>query len=187
MKLGPFKYILISVALTTAWVFLVYSPLDYKRDEGTSQIEAAQQKLADFSSTLKQLPEFERSCQTLEQSRRELNETLYTKKDVLRLFEHLKKRADSYNLRVIEITPPIEELILLNQAVSDSTVPLFLNIGIRLEGKYRNYGEFVRSTEQSAYYRGTNLCQINGSLADIKRLAFSYSFKALLGNVEGKS
>ncbi|MDF1544351.1 MAG: hypothetical protein P1R58_04535 [bacterium] len=187
MKLGAHKYLLVAMVVTTAWVFFAYRPLDRQLDQGYDRIKAARIAMDDFSSTLQQLPEFEKSCQTLEQSRRELNETLYTKRDVLRLFEHLQQRAAENNLKVVEISPPIEELIRLNQAVSDSTVPLFLNIGLNLEGSYRDYGNFVKSTEQSAYYRGTNLCQIIGARNDIRRLAFKYSFKALLGNVEERS
>ena len=123
----------------------------------------------------------------LQSTRSNLTARLYTKDDILRLFDRLYLEAGHENLTIIEITPPIEELLSLNRQVGDPTKPLFLNISVRLEGGYVDFARFVRVIENSEFYRGTNLCQIIGARDDVYRLKQVYGFKALLGSLESNS
>lgn len=187
MKLASVKYPLIAVGLVAVWVFSVYLPFNRKYNDGKARVKVAQQRLRDFEVTLGQLQEYIESCKSLESSMKELNERLYTKKDVIKLFQHLGSEADTNQLELVEITPPIEELLALNEVVQDTSKPLFLNIGLRLKGGYTDFGRFVKSVEKSPFYRGTKHCQITGAKEDIKELLFDYSFTALLGGIGEQS
>ena len=181
------KYIIMGAVLTTIWVFAAFIP-SYRNhlrvEEDTAE---ARRQLADFESTLSRLPEFIEGYNELQSARSNLTARLYTKDDILRLFDRLHFEASEKNLVITEITPPIEELLTLNKSVGDPTRPLFLNISIRTEGGYRDFARFVRAIEKSDFYRGTNMCQIIGGRDELYNLKQVYGFRALLGSLESEA
>ena len=186
MKVDSFKYLLASIGLVVLWMFVLYLPLKRNHTDAVLRAQEAASKLEEFEKTILHLEEYLVSLKVLSDDRKELDETLYAKKDVLKLLQHLNETASGFSLKLIEITPPIEELLELNRTVADTTRPLFLNIGLQMSGRYKDFGRFVRSTESSSYYQGTNLCQITGGKDRQEKLLFDFSFTALLGNVEDK-
>jgi Tfp pilus assembly protein PilO len=187
MKSLPAKYIILGVAILIVWVFAAFVPsyrTHLRIGEDTAE---AQRQLNDFETTLNRLPDFIKGFNALQSTRRNLTAKLYTKDDVMRLFDRLYIEAGENSLTITEITPPIEELLALNKQIGDPTKPMFLNISVRMEGGYGDFARFVRAVEQSDFYRGTNICQIMGAKDEVYQLKQIYGFKALLGNFESKS
>ena len=187
MNRKPFIYFLATVVLATVWILLVWLPYHRQHTLLKVQINDAKQQLKDYKNTLEQLPKIIAERNQYENIKSILDEKLYTKRDMLKLFDKLYEIASKNQLHIVEITPPIEELLLLNRNISDSTIPLFLNITLSITGDYVNFGKFTEKVEKSLFFRGTNICQIMGDSKPIDELKFLFGFKALLGNLEIKS
>lgn len=180
-------YTIIGVALLAIWFFALYTPYEQKKIATTLKITECNQQLNDFSRTLTMFPAILDQKKTLDEKKQFVNSKLYTKEQVLNLFERLKHQANSQNLAVMEITPPINELLELNNSLPDSTSPQFLNIGLSLEGDYIEFGRFISALERENYFRGVNRCIISRTDENRNITNFFIGFKALLGNFESQS
>lgn len=177
----------IGLTLVVAWFFAIYAPFQKQHQQMAAEIAQAESQLADFQATISELPNFiERHLDLLNQ-RNDLNSRLYTKKDVLQLFEELESEALDKHVIVTEITPPIEELLYLNTIIPDSGTPQFLNIGLKLEGDFIGFGRFIRDIEQADYFRGINMCKMYGHSDDKTKITMQFDFKALLGSLRDKA
>jgi len=182
MRKRIFLYIASGAILTAIWMVAIYIPYQKKNIQTRSDLVETKRQLQDYERTLVTLPEFIKSYEGIQSSRNHLLAKLYTKNDILKLFEKFYSDAEKRKLKIKEIIPPVEELLRLNKLVADTTQPLYLNINIRLEGKYTDFARFVKQIEDAEFYRGTNICQIIGSREDLFTLSFLYSFRALLGS-----
>lgn len=182
MKKQILTYSLIAVGLCCLWFFGVYAPTHKERENIGRQITDAEKQLADFQHTIAELPTYIEKHKNLLELRNDLNSKLYTKKDVLKLFDKLKEEASLRNLVVTDITPPVEELLYLNTIIPDSGQPQFLNIGLTLEGDYINFGKFVQVVEHADYFRGINSCKMYAHADDKTKITLHFGFKALLGS-----
>jgi Tfp pilus assembly protein PilO len=180
-------YAAVAVGMTVVWFLLVFAPLYKKLGQLEMQITESQQQLADFEQIMSQLPRYIEAREKLRAQRAALSSRLYSKDDILKLFDHLKRQAAKKNLTVTEISPPVEELLHLNSMIPDSTQPLFLNIALTFEGGYIEFGQFVGLVERADYFRGINECTIIGS-KDPKdsegHLRLKLGFKAILGGLK---
>ncbi len=182
MKKRVLAYSSIGGALVLGWFLFLYTPIHKQRQQLALEIQKAQQQLDDYNRIMSELPRFVRLSRQLEQKRSELNTNLFAKDDILRLFEQLDTQARQQRLEITEITPPVEELLLLNRMVPDSTTPQFLSLTLKLKGDYVDFGKFLKIVEQSNYFRVINRCKITGSRGGDVNLRFELSFNALLGN-----
>ena len=187
MNKRPFIYIFTTLLITTIWILMVWLPSYRQQMLIKVEINDAKQQLNDYKYTLEQLPLIIAKKQQYENMKSILDEKLYTKRDILKLFDKLYDIAYKEQLQIVEITPPVEELLMLNRNISDSTQPLFLNITISMTGDYINFGKFSEQIENSQFHRKTNICQIIGDSNPVEELKFRFGFKALLGSLENKS
>ncbi len=180
-------YIAACIGIIAAWIFLAFLPNEQRRQQSVIKVTENEQQLADFQATLAQLPLYLGKKHDLDKQKKDLTSKLYTKEDVLNLFERIKEQAATRNLTVTEITPPVEELLYLNTIIPDSVTPQFLNIGVRMGGDYISFGKFVSALEKENYFRGVNRCQIDANADGLKEPTFYFAFKALLGTYKGSS
>lgn len=178
-------YISCSIVIVILWVFLQFIPYVEKSAQITGLTIEAEQLLQDFTNTIDMLPEILKQKEQLLSQKLLLNSKLYTKAEVLNLFNELKTKAGIQQLEVTEITPSVEELLHLNSIVPDSTQPQFLNIGLNVVGSYINFGKFVTTLEKEKYFRGINRCIIVGKIDENDEISMFIGFKALLGRTEG--
>ena len=183
MSKQTLTYSAIGLTVCLLWFFFVYVPFHKEYRATNGQITNAESQLNDFQRTISELPRFIERQKNLLSLKNDLNSRLYTKKDVLKLFDRLQEEASAKHLSLNEITPPVEELLYLNSLIPDSGQPQFLNIGLKLEGDYVNFGKFVEVIEQADYFRGINLCKMYGHTDDNSKITLHLGFKALLGNL----
>jgi hypothetical protein len=176
-------YIVTGLVLVAAWVFIALIPHYRQFTLVEIQIKDARQKLSDFQETIKLLPEFVKMRNELAKRKNELNSNLYTKENILSLFEKFYLMADKYRVNIVEITPPIEELLQINRIVPDSVGLMFLNITIRVEGDYRDFGRFIGGLEGEPFYRGPNSCSVVGTNDRRYNTQYIIGFKSLLGSL----
>jgi len=179
-------YALVGVVLVVAWIFLALLPHFQEYNTAKIQIADANQKLADFQQTILLLPDFVNTRNELARRKAALNSSLYTKENILSLFEKFYLLADKNQVEIIEITPPIEELLQINRITPDSIGLMFLNISLRIEGAYKDFGKFVSTLENEAFYRGPNHCNVVGTYDRRFNVQYHFGFKSLLGSLKAE-
>ncbi|MCM2271537.1 MAG: hypothetical protein NDJ18_03155 [candidate division Zixibacteria bacterium] len=167
------------------WLVLLYLPTRARQTKVQSQVLAAKTQLDDYKATLAQLPTMIQARAAIQAKLRSSNSSLYAKKDLVKLFDDLKGKAGLHGLKVVEITPPVTELLSLNQLLPEAGEPQFLNLTVVLRGDYINFGHFVQQLEQTIYFRDVRSCVISGRENNDGQATYSLGFKALLGMTMG--
>ena len=172
----------VGLIMIAVWAWLLLIPHLQKRQEIRKTTAARQTELAEVSRFTLQMPSFLEAQERLESQRIDLESKLFAKAEILHLFQDLKKGAQQERLTLLEITPPVEELLHLQEVRSDTLRPAFLNLSVTVEGDYLSFGRFVQALEAADYTREINRCIITGSPDGSRPLQCMLSFKALLGS-----
>jgi len=184
-KQNLFLYISSTVILIIIWTVFIFIPNNRVQNKLAVQLHEGEKQLNDYKRTMNELNDFIKIKEELKNKKNELNSKLYSKKEILQLFDQLEEHSLKQNLSLTEISPPVEELIHLNSFVPDSVQPQFITINLKLEGKYVDFGKFVRSIEDANFFRGTKHCQIISIDENVEKTYFYLTFKALLCNYIG--
>ena len=184
MKLRIIRYIIAALAIGALWYTLVLIPGTRRHDTLNVRIAEADQRLDDFSRTMKELPTFLEASQNLEALQKELSHSLYARSDILKLLGKITEDAIAHDLKVLEISPPVEELLTLNRAIGDTIQPQFLNIQLDMSGRYVDFGKYVNHLETTPYFRAVNFCNVRGQRDSRTEIDLTISFKALIGSPE---
>lgn len=177
-------YSLAGAAMTALWLFLIYLPAERERASLRSAIAQADWQLQDFQRVIRELPAYAETSRELARRKERLNSSLYAKEDILNLFRRIGAEASSHNLRLLDISPPVDELLALNRASPDRDEPQFLNITVGLRGRYLDFGRFVEDLEKAPFFRGENSCWLRGDQTPRPEIDLTISFKALIGSGE---
>jgi len=180
-------YVAAAAAMLTAWYFLLYAPLSRERMHTAVRTEQARGQLVEFQRIMAELPMYLETRRTLEKTRSDINQSLYARDDILQLFDLISTQAARRGLEVEEISPPVEELLRLNNLILSADKPPFLNLTIKLRGGYVPFGKYVAFIETAPFFRGVNLCQISRSPDSEDPARFVLGFRALLGQLEESS
>jgi len=181
MKRRVILYSFAAVALALAWLLLIYSPTASRKQALDAQISEAEQQLVDFNRTMEELPRYLQTSSNLARFKDELNSSLYAKNDILELLEQITQDAVDNGLAVVEISPPVTELLELNRATDLESEPQFLNITLSLSGQYLDFGRYISQLEATPYFRRINSCTARGGRQPEPQVSFTLSFKALIG------
>lgn len=187
MNRSIITYGLISFFLLVIWFFAAYAPQHLMHEKLQTELIETRTKLADYHKTLVELQAITRTRDELSNQKNQYDSKLYTKYNILHLFDRLEEQLASEHLLLKEITPPVSELLELNANISDTTSPQFLTIMLRVEGNYINFGRFVTKLEKANYFRGVSKCRITSSSKDNEYAQFQIRFRALLGGFGIKS
>lgn len=183
MRTRLFIYYTLATAIICTWFLLFHLPTDRKIQLIKLQIIEKQNRLTDFNKTLAELSNYVQTSSNLESHKVELSSRLYSKNEILKLFRQLESDAVRNNLKITEIIPPLEELLELNKTFPNSEEPLFLNITLKLEGNYINFGKYINQLERASFFRGINFCRLNSPQKNPTGLNLAVAFKALLGHI----
>lgn len=173
--------------MLTAWYLLLFIPLNKERATVQQRAVQAKQQLVEYQQIMVQLPIYLETYRNLAIARLDLNDGLYARDQILDLFELLIEQAEQRKLKVVEISPPVDELLLLNSILPGSAQPPFLNLTVKLEGSYVDFGKYVQLVEKAEFFRGINRCMITTAVDEAAPAHCMISFQALLGTREGKS
>ena len=171
------------MVLLCVWFFGVFVPYQNNKKLAEANAFQAQSQLDDFNKIMLEIPLFLETSNNLLDTKSDMKSKLYAKDDILKLFDQLEKLSEKQKLEVTEINPSISELLQLNNMITSTENPLFLNIRISLEGNYKGFGLFIKEIESMPYFRGINNCQITKTVEDKNRLRLILEFKTLLGDL----
>lgn len=186
MKSQLTGYVIAACAMIGLWFLFAFQPHFKDYNEITYKIDEAKQKLGDFEKTILLLPEIVKKRDELAQRKEQISSSLYTKENILSLFDKFYSLARTHKVEIVEVTPPIEELLRINRVSPDSSQLMFLNISLRIEGDYRDFGRFVASLEKEEFYRGPNHCNIVATNDRHDPIQYHLGFKSLLGSLRDK-
>lgn len=173
--------IAVSLLLTVGWLFFLFFPTSAKQANLQAEVTAAQTQLQDYEATLAQLPVYIQTRADLQKRLQKANSNLYARKDLELLFNELERTAKAHSLRMVEITPPVSELLALNRTVPSDGEPQFLTLNIVLRGNYLDFGQYVEQLERAPYFRSVQGCVISKLQDGSDQVTYSLGFKALLG------
>lgn len=177
-------YIAAGMGLALLWYLVAYRPLDASLGAVREKTSAAEAQLADYNETVKRLPEYLKANETLETLRAKLNSSLFAKSDILDLFRQLSRDAADHRLELVQISPPVEELLELNRQAIAKSEPQFLNVTLDFKGRYMDFGRYIGHLEARPYFQAINNCYIRGNQILQPTVDMAVSFKALLGTLE---
>lgn len=178
---------LAALGMIVIWYFAALLPTSAKSKACHESIAEIEARLEDYNRTCLELPEFLEANENLEALRTELNSSLFAKGDILQLFHQIAQDARDHDLELVEISPPVSELLELNRRAIMENEPQFLNVRLDLRGQYIAFGKFVAHLESRPYFRQINSCQVRGTLESKPTIDMSVAFRALLGSVEDRS
>ena len=131
-----------------------------------------------------EIPDYYRIQQELLSEKHLLISKLYSRKDLIRLFDEFAHKAQLNRLELVEISPSIEELLELNETIPDENSPRTLDITLKLRGTLSSAGRFIAAIEHQNFYRGLNHCRITNPVEKRPFSDVSYSFRAVLGTIK---
>ena len=187
MKQRIIVFVAAALGFVALWVFLLQQPAARRQAQLDADLAATQATLADYRTTVADLPAILAQQNRLKSSRAELASKLFAKQDILELFRELDNDVRSHDLRITEISPPVHELLELNRKLQIPDEPLFLNIRLTIRGGYVEFGKYVQGLEQAPYFRGVNRCTITNSSVPGDPTIFTIDFRALLGSTAESS
>lgn len=150
----------IGLTLVVGWFLAVHMPATAKRQRLAQEIDGNQSRLNQLEVTMRQLPDFLATHRQLLETRSDLQTELYSADELLELFAALETSAGNHGLTLTEISPPVDELLSLDRSDASLGEPQFLNLTLRLTGRYLDFGRYVVAQEAAPYFRGVNHCQI---------------------------
>ncbi len=178
MKARLTSYALAAVILLATWTFFVYRPLHRRHLRIITDTAEARHQLSDFAVVMSELHKLLKTREDLKSEESLVSSRLYTKEDLLKLFDTIEREAEQRRLTIKEISPPIDQLLYLNSLVPDSNEVQLLTITLRMQGGYVAFGQFVGYVEQSKYFRGVTARKIAGSRAGDAPLQLELAFSA---------
>jgi hypothetical protein len=150
------------LAFTLLWYLMLWKPLQAREYALAAAITTAEAKTVSYQRALGELESLlDRHRELLRKE--SMSETVSGKEQVVAMYALLDSLGSTSNLRLLEITPSVSELIAYlrtwNSAQSALTVPVRMN----LEGRYQALGQLVGVLEGQGFFRGLRHCQLNGS------------------------
>ncbi|RKX26397.1 MAG: hypothetical protein DRP45_03615 [Candidatus Zixiibacteriota bacterium] len=171
-----------ALSMCGLWFMFIHAPMVNDQRQIQLQIAEAEAQLADFNHTMEQLPRFIEESNSLNTYRDKMNSSLYAKNDILELFRKITEDAVVQNLTVVEISPPVMEILALNRVTGLTSEPPFLNIKLNIEGGFTDFGKYLFHLESSPYFRSINFCSLQSDEDGTGQLNVTVSFRALLGS-----
>lgn len=171
----------IFVIISSVWYIFLAIPAKQKHFELQNSLSDANSQIDDFQNIMMIAPEFYKNHENIERQKLHLSSQLYSKENILSLFDELENRAKENRLKVVEFTPSVEELLRINRLMPDDSKPQTLNIIVTLNGRLKDIGAFVKAVEAENFYQGVDFCRILNSVDGQINSDFIYAFKAVLG------
>ncbi|MDZ4722383.1 MAG: hypothetical protein SGI97_00505 [candidate division Zixibacteria bacterium] len=185
MKTRLTLFLGITLGLIAAWYLFLFAPAMNNQSALLAQVAQTESELARLNQTMLEIPTYLEKRNNLLNSRIVLNSKLFGKAEILSMLGDIRACARDAGIKIVDITPPVSELLAIQQDVSsDSLIPLFINLGLQLNGDFFRLGRFVEQIEQSPFFRTANSCGIVQSPQSEHDLNMAISMRVILAGKE---
>ena len=180
--------ILLLAALTfvVAGIFLVQGPIENSYREVSAENATLQTKITTCDMKFRRVNELLMRRNALTSQRSLLLSSLYSCSEALRLVENIDSRAKRLNLRISEISPPVNELLRIGNANPSDSAPQFLNISVGMTGGFKEACIFLEEIQEESWYWDLNSIHISAREEGKVPAQFAMSFRAILGPVNNE-
>jgi len=185
MKRRHISTIFFVTAITVLYIVFLTSPQMKNTNETKLKLDESEKKIALYMKTMLDFPGFFKTQQDLLRKKNSLISKLYSKDDLIKLFDRIQKKSLRNDITLIEISPSVDELLDLNRRLLDSDKPQRLDIVVRFRGNLRNTGRYIEEIEAEDFFNGINYCRINNHIENQKDSDVSFGFRAILGTIRG--
>ena len=187
MRLRTTLFFIAGLAISALWYLFLVAPVHRTQARMQSELAMSQVQLEDYQATLNQFPVFLQTRDGINRKIAEINARLFSRQEILNLFDHVEQMAIDQQLRVSELAPHIEELLQLAQTPHTPGNPQVMSMDVKLTGDYLAFGRFMESLEEQAFFKKVDGCLISESPDHRGMLLFDLQFKALLETPVGQS
>jgi len=170
--------------ITAAWYFVFAAPQLAEQKKLKATVVESEARLAEMKRIIIEIPNYFSMQQQLTEEKHLLISRLYSKDDLIKLFDEFADKARLHKLELVEIAPSIEELLEINQTIPDENSPRILDITLNLRGTLQTTGEFIAEIEKQNFYKGLNFCRISNPVEKRPYSDVSFGFKAVLGTIK---
>lgn len=181
------KYAMVAaiVCLTLVlWYVFLITPEVNRQNEIEVKLAETRNRIDDFKRIMHQFSEYFDAHLEISGARASLISKLYSKADLLKLFECIEQKISNNDLQLIEISPSVEELLALNRKFADDNHLQPLDIIVRWRGSLQNTGSFIEAIEAENFYQGVNHFKISNPAEGRPYSDIEYGFKVILGVTE---
>jgi len=171
-------------AIVALWFFFMATPATQERNDLKVSVAESEVRLTEMKQIMLQIPDYFAMQQNMAREKHMLISKLYSKDDLMKLFDEFARKAHLNKLELVEISPSLEELLEINQTLPDENSPRMLDITLKLRGTLRSSGQFIAEIEKQNFYKGLNFCRIANPVDKRPFSDVSFCFKAVLGTIK---
>jgi len=173
--------VLLSLA---GWHFFLVRPQLEKKENIDANLTESRKRLTDLRRLMVQFHEYFETRRELAHARESFMSKLYSRDELIRLFDKFETLAERQELLLVEISPSVEELLALNKKFVDDHNPHPLDITIKFRGDLKSAGEYIKSIETESFYKGANFCKVSNPVDGRHISDVDFGFRVILGTAE---
>lgn len=173
-----------AAAIALVWYLFIASPQLQENRKLRSSVDESERQLADLRNVIVKIPEYCNMRQKMLEEKHLLISRLYSKDDLIKLFDEFAGRAHLHDLELVEISPSLQELLELNNVSPDANSPRMLDMTLKFRGTLSNAGRFIEEIEKQSFYKGLNHCRISNPVEKRPLSDISLGFRAVLGTIK---
>ena len=169
--------------LFVLWLILFMVPQKKSEKLIEQSLTESEKRVINYRTIMHEFPDYIQSRHQLFEKKKHLLSKLYSKDDLVKLFSRFENKSKGYDIRIIEITPSVDELLKLNRQLLKENKPQVLRIEIRMQAGLSDVGRFIQEIENEDFYFGLNFCQISNPPAGEEYSEIRFGFNAILGTI----
>lgn len=180
------RYIItIAVVCPLFVLWLVFLMVPQKKSDILIEksLAESENRVAQYQTIMYEFPGYFENRRQLFEKKKHLLSKLYSKDDLVKLFDRFEEKTKGHQLTILEITPSVAELLKLNHLLLKENKPQILKIEIRMRAGLADVGRFIEEIEKEDFYFGLNFCQIINSPAGDELSEIRFGFNAILGTI----
>ncbi len=139
--------------LILAWLLVLYLPRRAEQAQLLQQVQNTSGELNQLQQTLQAIPTYMAALDSTTKERVVLAQKLYSPSEIAAMLEDIHEIASGEGLKVLELHPPLDEYLQFSTRLSTDPDSSNLSIRIVSEGRYQQYGRFLKKLEERAYFR----------------------------------
>lgn len=154
--LKPFKNLFLAgsvlALLCLAWYLMLYRTEVSKLHLLKQETQNVAWKLQSLRVTEEQIASLETQIGSLQSELAKTQRKLLAKNDLPKIIQRIQRRARRYGLRFGQVIPDYEMLIAIPDQENGPSDILQLTVHMKLQGYYKNFGNFVNSLPTLPFY-----------------------------------
>lgn len=152
-KMRVILYAVSTGVLILVWLLILFFPRRTEQTQLMQQVQTTSGELTQLQQTLQAIPSYMAALDSTTKERVVLAQKLYSPSEIAAMLEDIHDIASREGLNVLELHPPLDEYLQFTNRISTDPDSSNLSIRIVSEGRFQQYGRFLKKLEERAYFR----------------------------------